>query len=108
MKVITRIVRALWFPLWFLGELMLANAVVAWDVVTPRHRMRPGVIRTPVRSRTDFEVTLLANLISLTPGTLTLETGDGVLYVHAMFVRSPDNVRRRVRLLEDHLLRILR
>lgn len=49
--------------------------------------MKPGVIALPLSARTEMEITLVANLISLTPGTLSLDVSDDrkVLYIHAMF-----------------------
>jgi multicomponent Na+:H+ antiporter subunit F len=56
--------------------------------------MRPGVIGVPLDAKTDVEITLLANLISLTPGTLSLDvSATGTLYVHAMYVHDRDGAR---------------
>jgi multicomponent Na+:H+ antiporter subunit E len=61
------------FALFYLWQLILSNLRVAYDVVTPTHYMRPGVIAVPLEAHTDAEITLLANLITLTPGTLSLD-----------------------------------
>lgn len=110
LRPIVVLVRAIGFAAFFLWELALANAVVAWEVATPRHYMRPGIIRVPIRSRTDLEITMLANFISLTPGTLSLEVDEDrtALFIHALHMASPDHLRFRVRRLEDRLLRVLR
>lgn len=102
--------RALWFIPFFLWELLLANLQVALEVVRPRHRMEPGIIRVPLRAESDLEITLFANLISLTPGTLTLGVTDdrSGLYVHGLHVRSPDHFRGRLARLEDRLLGVMR
>jgi multicomponent Na+:H+ antiporter subunit E len=83
----------------FLWELMLANLRVAFDVLTPRHRMRPGIIAVPLAARSDVEITLFANLITLTPGTLSLDVSDDrrILYVHAMYIEDADGVRTRLK-----------
>jgi multicomponent Na+:H+ antiporter subunit E len=83
-----RLRRAVGLLLYFLWEMVLANIRVAHDVVTPRHHMRPAVVGIPLAARTDAEITLLANLISLTPGTLSLDVSEDrtILYVHGMFV----------------------
>lgn len=82
------------FILFFLWELVKSNLRVAWDVVTPRARRRPGIIAVPLSATTDAEITLLANVITLTPGTLSLDvsTDRRVLYVHTMFVDDPEKV----------------
>lgn len=105
-----RLAKAVPFTFFFLWELAIANAVVAWEVVTPRHYMRPGIVECPIVSSRPMEISLLANLISLTPGTLTLEVADdrSALYVHAMHLVSPDHLRQRVRRLEERLLWVLR
>ncbi len=51
-------------------ELLVSNLKVLWDVLTPRHISRPGIIGLPLDARTDVEIMLVANLISLTPGNL--------------------------------------
>lgn len=102
--------RALAFAAFFLRELVIANIYVAAEVVTPRHRMRPAIVRVSIESRRPIELMLLGNLISLTPGTLTLEIADNreALYVHAIDAPDPERVINKVRLLEHRLLRVLR
>lgn len=83
----------------YLWELVLANLRVAYDVITPRHYMRPAVISVPLDARTDEEITALANLITMTPGTLSLDVADdrSVLYVHAMYVHDVEKLRREIK-----------
>ena len=97
--------------LFFLWELLLANLRVAWDVVTPRPRMRPGVIAVPLTARTDVEITVLANMVSLTPGTLSLDVSSDrrFLYVHAMYLHDRDRLVRGIKDgFERRLLEVLR
>ncbi len=98
------------FALWFLWELLQANVLVAIEVVTPRHRMRPGIVAVPTRCSSMLETTLLANLISLTPGTLTLDLSEdhSILYVHALHLKTPDALRTSIRRFEDELFRVTR
>lgn len=78
--------------LFFLYELVVSSIRVAWDVVTPTHLSRPAIIRMPLDVESDLEILLVTNLISLTPGTLSLDvTPDrSCLIVHAMFADDPD------------------
>jgi multicomponent Na+:H+ antiporter subunit E len=109
-RVARRIVRLGWFVLWYLWELVKANAYVAWEVITPGTSIRPGIIACPIRARSELEITLLANLITMTPGTLTLDLSpdEHVLYVHGLHVRDPDHLRAQVWTLERRLLAVLR
>ena len=78
---------------------MLSSLRVVWDVLTPRHLSRPAIVVVPLDARTDLEIAVLANLVSLTPGTLSLEVSDdrSALYVHGMFVDDPDAFRREIK-----------
>lgn len=80
----------------FLWELLLSSLRVAWDVVTPRHRARPAVIALPLDVTSDGAITLLASLISLTPGSLSLDLSEDrrTLFVHVMFLGDEETVKR--------------
>lgn len=85
--------------LFFHWELLLASLRVAYDVVTPRHNMQPAVIAIPLDVQSDVEITLLANMITLTPGTLSLDVSADrkTLYIHSMFVEDCDEERREIK-----------
>jgi len=86
-KVVPRVITFIFF---FFYELIKANIQVAYDVITPKFYMTPGIVRVPLEAKTDLEITLLANLISLTPGSLSLDVSEDkkVLYVHSMYITS--------------------
>jgi multicomponent Na+:H+ antiporter subunit E len=103
--------QALSFALFFFKELILANLQVAADVVTPTPHMQPRVLAIPLDAKTDVEITALANLISLTPGTLSLDvsTDRRVLFIHAMYATDADQTRRDIKQgLERRLLDLMR
>jgi multicomponent Na+:H+ antiporter subunit E len=83
----------------FAAELVASSLRVAHDVLTPAHRSRPGVLGVPLDAQTPLEITLVANLVTLTPGTLSLDVSDDrrTLWVHAMFIDDPDAVRRALK-----------
>jgi multicomponent Na+:H+ antiporter subunit E len=87
------------FAGFLLRELVLSTLRVAWEVVTPAKKRRQGIIAVPLDARTDLEIAILANLITFTPGTLSLDVSHdrGVLYVHTMFVDDPDELRRDIK-----------
>lgn len=110
-KYYNRIPRVIAFIFYFLYELIKANVQVAYDVVTPTFYMRPGIVAIPLSAKTDLEITLLANLISLTPGTLSLDISDDreVLYVHGMFIRDKQSFIKSIKSgFERRLLEIMR
>jgi multicomponent Na+:H+ antiporter subunit E len=83
----------------FLYELVVSSLQVVWEVLTPRHRSRPGVIAMPLDVKREMEVLLVTNLISLTPGTLSLDVTEdcNTLFIHAMFADDPDEIRRQLK-----------
>jgi multicomponent Na+:H+ antiporter subunit E len=103
--------RTIGFIAYFLGEMLKSSLRVAWDVITPTHYNRPGILAIPLSAKTDVEITLLANLITLTPGTLSLDVSPDrrTLYIHAMFAEDPDAIRRDIKNgLERRLLELIR
>jgi multicomponent Na+:H+ antiporter subunit E len=76
----------------FMKELLKANMKIAYDVITPTHHMNPGVVVYPLEAKTDLEITMLASLISLTPGSLTIDVSEDrkILYFHSMYIKNND------------------
>jgi multicomponent Na+:H+ antiporter subunit E len=99
LTVTRRLAAVIRLMLLFLWQIVLANLRVAYDVLTPRHHMRPGIIALPLDVGSDVEITLLANLITLTPGSLSLEVSvdHKVLYVHAMYIDDVEALQRRIK-----------
>lgn len=90
---IGRIVRMASLGLLFLRELMMSAVSVAIWTLRPnvRANLSPAIISFPLTVTSDLEITLLANLITLTPGTLSIDVSDDrkLLYVHALDCRDP-------------------
>jgi len=107
-KIVPRVIS---FILFFIWELTKANIQVAYEVITPKFNMKPGIVALPLDAKTDFEITLLANLITLTPGTLALDVSSdrSVLYVHGMYVEDRKEFIEDIKQgFEKRLLEILR
>lgn len=88
-KIIPRIIA---FIIYFLYAVIVANIEVAYEVMTPNLNVKPGIIRIPLDVKTNVEISLLANLITLTPGTLSIDVSDDkkALYVHSMYVNDKE------------------
>ena len=101
------VLRTLRFPFYFGYEVVKTTLVVLWDVLTPGSSSTPAFVEVPTRCRTDFETTMLANMISLTPGTVTVAVGEerpAVLWVHGLYVDDRASFRAGIDRMEDHLL----
>ncbi|MGD2100285.1 MAG: Na+/H+ antiporter subunit E [Desulfobacterales bacterium] len=95
----TRLLRFIGFFFFFVLELLLANLRVAYEVLTPGFQMRAAIIAIPLDAESDLEITVLANLITLTPGTLSLDVSPDrkTLYIHAMHVDDVEQFRRDIK-----------
>jgi multicomponent Na+:H+ antiporter subunit E len=76
------------FLIFYVNDIVRSNLRVAYDVLTPTHLMKPGVIALDVSEMTDRQILLMANFITMTPGTLGLAVSENrsTLYIHAMYI----------------------
>lgn len=85
--------RYFWFIVYlviFIWECLKANLDVAYRVLHPAMPIRPGIVKVKTSLKSDFAKTLLANSITMTPGTITVDIIDDYLYIHWIFIRSED------------------
>lgn len=102
-------------PWWFfelvvymIGELVLSSFRVAWEIIQPNAQRQPAILKVPFRCKTDFEKAIMASLLSLTPGTISIDIVDGkqCLLIHAMFARSEASMQQQIKAsLEKRVIR---
>lgn len=110
-RYFSRVPKIIGFFLYFIYEMIKANLQVAFDVVTPKFFMQPGIIQYPMDAKTDFEINMLAAVIALTPGTLFMDVSEDkkVIYIHVMYLRDKDKFIKQFKTgSERRLLEILR
>ncbi|MFK7793394.1 MAG: Na+/H+ antiporter subunit E [Devosiaceae bacterium] len=96
---VRRVRRVTSLALLFLYELVMSAVRVFKLVLTPDlSTLQPGFVAYPLTVDRDFEISLLANLITLTPGTLSVDVSDNrrTLYIHAIHVPDPDAMREDI------------
>lgn len=83
----------------FLKELAIANFRVAVAILSPLEKLAPGIVAVPIDLETDLEITLLANMLTLTPGSLALDVSADkkIIYVHVFHLSDPEQIRREVK-----------
>lgn len=88
--------------LYFLWELLVASLQVVWEIITPQDRTRPAVVSVQTRSTVPGHITAVANMVSLTPGTLSLEIDHDTrtIYIHVLHLDSFEATRAVVSKLE--------
>lgn len=99
----------LWLFCVFFYEMIISVGQVAWDVLTPRDLSDPDIIHVPLDIKGDLAIMILANMVSLTPGTLSLDvTPDKkFLIIHAMFAHDREAVIKTIKnRLEKPLMKI--
>jgi multicomponent Na+:H+ antiporter subunit E len=76
----------------FLWECLKANLDVAYRVLHPQLPINPGIVKVKVELKTDTALTFLANSITLTPGTMSvdIDKDNGILYIHWINVKTKD------------------
>lgn len=100
-------IRTVWFALYVLYKLGEANLALAWEIITPRNRINTGVVAVPLRTESVLARMVVANVITLTPGSVTFEVGDSppVLYVNVLHLHDLDRVRRDLLHIEELAVR---
>ncbi|MFH0410838.1 Na+/H+ antiporter subunit E [Corynebacterium sp. L4756] len=103
--------RFIGFWLWYIKEFTVANIAVLKDIISRGHDSTPGVARYECQSESEACYTLIAALITVTPGTLVVgagsstEEGQRVMYVHGMYNSDADELRDDLRDMEERMLR---
>lgn len=98
-RIVSKLLYAVGLLIYFLWELVLANLRLARDVLRPLHQLRPAIVAVPLALEKDTQIVLVANLITLTPGTLSLDVSSDrkFLYVHVMHVEDLAAFRQQVK-----------
>ncbi len=90
----------------FLADLLRANIRMAGIILSPHMRLRPAVIAVPLILKSKAAIILLANLVTLTPGTLSLDvsTDQRMLFIHTVYLENPEQFKQQ--LLEGYQRRL--
>lgn len=101
---------ALHYAVYFLIQLVKSNLVVAWEIVTPHTKIKRAIIAVPMHTTSAALVTLVANSITLTPGTVTIDVTEAygpdghidacTLFIHVLHFDDVESIRRDVLRLE--------
>lgn len=96
----------------FTKEVIYGSIRIGYDIISPKNYAKPGIIAIPLDAKTDLEITLLANSITLTPGTtsLAVSADKSTLYVYSVYIdkskeQSISDIKNG---LEKKLLEVLR
>lgn len=87
------------FILFYLKELVKANLYLARDILSPKMRISPGIVKIRTRANSDNQILILFNLITMTPGSLCVDISDDrkSIYVHGMYVKDRDSFEAEIK-----------
>ncbi len=86
-----RLFMALAYTPYMIWAIIVANLDVAMRVVKPRLDINPGIVKIKTKLKSPVARMILANSITLTPGTLTVEVSGDDLYIHWIDVHAQDS-----------------
>uniref|UniRef100_UPI00405627A0 Na+/H+ antiporter subunit E n=1 Tax=Candidatus Electrothrix sp. TaxID=2170559 RepID=UPI00405627A0 len=98
-KSIIRVYRLVLFIFYYLKELTLSCLYVAYDILTPMDLMKPGIVEVPVDLKNEIAILAYTNLITMTPGSLTMDMSPDKkkIYVHAMYLHDKEDFIRKMK-----------
>ncbi|NPV87695.1 MAG: Na+/H+ antiporter subunit E [Anaerolineae bacterium] len=98
-RYFSRFPKVVEFVLFFVKELLLANLRMAVTILSPKMQLRPGVVAVPLDLKTRAGIVFLANMITLTPGTLSLDISVDrkMLYVHTVWLEDAEKFRSAIK-----------
>lgn len=98
------------FSLFYLKEVVISNLRVARDVLSPKPHLTPGIVGVSVADYTDRQIWILASLLTMTPGTISIEVDETrrVLYLHTLYTEpSADELRAQIKRDYERPVRLL-
>jgi multisubunit Na+/H+ antiporter MnhE subunit len=108
MKTIKRIYFALEFVVYYLYNLVTANLYIAWDILTPKMHMKPAFMEVPVKLESDFGLLLFSNLLSMTPGTISIDISEDkkTVQVHVLYYKTDEIMLSEFYTMQEKIKRI--
>lgn len=98
----SRVLRGAFFVFYVGYQIVKSTLTVAQAVITPGRRVTPGIVAIPLEVSSTAEIILLASVITLTPGTISVETGQDrgggrVLFVHCLLLDDAEEMRKGIK-----------
>lgn len=96
MKILQKIYYSIEFIGYYLIKLIQANLFIAYDILTPKMHTKPAFMEVPVKLITDSGLLLFSNLLSMTPGTLSIDVSKDkkILYVHVLYYSTEELMQK--------------
>ena len=109
MRALKKIYLIVSFFIFYLLKLIQANIYLAYDILTPKMHTNPGFVWIPLRNSSDIGILLLCNLVSMTPGTLSVEVNENKkqLLVHCLYKDANGKVIADIEEIQDKIIKLI-
>lgn len=109
MRILKKIYYVFVFIAIYLSKLVQANLFIAYDILTPNLKVKPGFIKVPLLLKSDFGMLLFSNLLSMTPGSLSIDiTRDKkYIWVHVLYQTTEEEIFSEFRDIQFKIQRIM-
>lgn len=110
MRIINKIINILTFFFFYVSKVIQANFELAYHILSPKLNMKPGILKIPVHLTNHQAILLLINLISMTPGTLTMDLAEDkrYIYVHFLFLFNEEKKVTEIKNLEMKISKLFK
>ena len=108
MKLFLKFYYAIAFIIFYLSKLIEANLIIAYDILTPKLSINPGFIKVPLTLKSNFGMLLFSNLLSMTPGSLSIDIADDkkTMLVHVLYQTTEEKMLKEFEGMQDKIKRI--
>ena len=108
--IIEKINDILKFFFFYISKVIQSNFELAYHIISPRLKMKPGIVKIPVNLKNNQAILLLVNAITMTPGTLTLDLSEDKknIYVHFLFLSNEEKRIEEIKKLEMRISKLFK
>jgi multicomponent Na+:H+ antiporter subunit E len=99
------------FSIFLVWEIIIANFQSMKELFLPKSKLEPAIVKFPLDAKSDLEISFLANIVSITPGTLIMDVSDDkkVIYIHVMNMTDKEEFIKEIKhKFEKPLLELMR
>ncbi|MBN2486980.1 MAG: Na+/H+ antiporter subunit E [Bacteroidales bacterium] len=110
MKIIAKTYNILSFIFFYLLKLIESNLYIAYDILTPKMHVKPGMIEVPITIRSDFGILLFSNLLSMTPGSLSIDISvdKKQMKVHILYNNNEQKSLKEIENIQERIKKIIK
>ncbi|PLX15858.1 MAG: hypothetical protein C0597_08350 [Marinilabiliales bacterium] len=105
MRIVKKTYFIVEFVLFYMVKLVQANIYIAFDIVTPKMHTMPDFITLPLKIKSDFGLLLFSNLVSMTPGSLTIDINEekNCIEIHILYNQNKEKVRTEIEAIQNKI-----